>query len=254
MAYYGLAKAHWFLGWLGIKPPRIANLQSSQAALKALELNAALPEAHAMLGALRALDYDWMGSERESHLALDLDPKSEEVWINYTWCHLTPMRRLDEAIVAMHKALERDPLSLISHNLIAYWHLLLQQWDRAIDHWRNTLELDPQYYPAHTFLSLAYIRNGMIDEGIRSCERALHFMRIAAIGWIGCAFALAGRTREPQELLEELLDLAGKAYVQSCSIALIYIGLGEIDLLLTGWRRLSRSTTSGSSSFMPTNP
>jgi eukaryotic-like serine/threonine-protein kinase len=229
LPWYGLAKYYWFMGWFGLMQPKLANAQSSQATLKALELDKLLPEAHAMLGALKALELNWQEAEREFRLALELDPSAEEVRINYTWFYLAPLRRVDEAIFAMQKALELDPLSLISHHLLACFHYLLQELDDAIGHWNNALELDGTYWPAHTFLSLAYVRKGMIAEGIRAGELALNIMRHAALGWVGYAFALSGRIDAARVLLSELQNLAQKAYVSPSSFAMIYIGLGEID-------------------------
>jgi tetratricopeptide (TPR) repeat protein len=230
LPWYGLAKCYWFMGWFGYMPPQIAYLQPNQAALRTLELNEMLPEGHAMLGALRAIEFDWQGSEREFLMALELDPQSAEVWADYTWFYLTPMRRLNEAIVAMQKVLVIDPLSLISHNLLACWYRFILQYEQAIDHWRNALELYPEYPWGHLNLGLTYIRKGMINEGIRYCERALHLSRdLMFIGYVGWAFARAGRIDASRELLKELQDLAQKAYVPPSPFALIYLGLGETD-------------------------
>ena len=75
LAWYGLAYFYHLLGFFGYMPPKAANAQASQAALKALELDDMLAEAHAMMGVLRASEYDWKGAEREFHRALELDPK-----------------------------------------------------------------------------------------------------------------------------------------------------------------------------------
>jgi eukaryotic-like serine/threonine-protein kinase len=230
LAWYGLAKFYWFMGWFGYMPPKIAYVQSNQAALRTVELDETLPEGHAMLGALRAIEFDWKGSEREFLLALELDPHSGQVWSDYAWFHLTPMRRLDEAIIAMQKVLEIDPLSLIAHNLLACWYRFILQYDHAIEHWRNALELYPEYPWGHLNLGVTYIRKGMINEGIQACEKALHLSRdLMFIGYVGWAFARAGRIDASQKLLKELQDLAQKAYVPPSPFALICLGLEETD-------------------------
>jgi len=193
---------------------------SRQAALRALELNGMLPEAHSMLGVLRALEFDWKEAEREFRVSLELDPRSEDVWVNYAWHYITPMGRLNQAIEAMQKVLERDPLSLIAQGLLGFCNYFLRKWDDAILHWRSALDLDPQYYSAHVWLILNYIQKGMIDEGIQACETALSHWRDMnlAVGIIGLAFARAGRTAQARELLKELQDRARTAYVLPSSL------------------------------------
>jgi tetratricopeptide (TPR) repeat protein len=219
------------MGMWGIIPLKAAREQSNQATLRALDLNEMLPEAHSMRGVLRAIEYDWKGAEREFRMAFELDPKSDEVWTNYTWHYLTPMRRFDEAIAAMQKVLERDPLSLIAQCLLGYWHLFLRKWDEASRHWRNALDLDAQYSAAHLFLGLSYIQKGMIAEGIKAAETALPLWRQVSLslGLVGLAFARAGRTGTAQDLLKELQDRAQNSYVLPSSFALIYFGIGDID-------------------------
>lgn len=63
--------------------------------MKALELDDMLAEAHAMMGVLRASEFDWKGAELEFRRALELDPKSEDVWQWYDYYYLVPMRRLE---------------------------------------------------------------------------------------------------------------------------------------------------------------
>jgi serine/threonine protein kinase/tetratricopeptide (TPR) repeat protein len=231
LAWYGLAKYYWWMGLGGLMPPKIANMQSSRAAIRTQELDEKLPEAHAMLGALRALEFDWKGAEREFGIALNLDPKSEEVWIDYTWFYLRAMRRPDEAIAAIQRALEVDPLSSFLQNVLGYFSYAIRQWDNAIEHWRNALDLDPLFYSAHLYIGLSYMQKGMTDEGIRACEIGVELWgRIPiSMGVLGWAYAKAGRIEEAHKLLAELQDLAQKTYVQPHAFARIYIALGEID-------------------------
>lgn len=77
---------------------------------------------------------------------------------------------------------------------------------------------------------LAYIRKGMIEEGIRACETAIRTEKFEeVVGWVGLAFAQAGRRDAARELLEKLLERAREGTALPAYIAFIYIGLGEID-------------------------
>jgi serine/threonine protein kinase/Tfp pilus assembly protein PilF len=231
LAWYGLAYFYHLLGYLGIMPPKAANAQSSQAAQKALEHDDMLAEAHAMMAVLRASEFDWGGAEREFGRALELDPKSQDVWFNYEYYYLVPMRRLDEAIVASRRAAELDPLSPTRQWFLGYRFYMARQWDRAIEQCRNVLELDPNYYLGYFLLAACNTGAGNLDEAVRAFEKAAQLSgRIPmTLGTLGCAYALSGRIGQAQKLLEELQELAKKAYVQPWSFAAIYVGLGEID-------------------------
>ncbi len=230
LAWYGLAKCFWWTGYAGLIPPKTANAQSQQALRKALALDETLPEAHAMLGLLRGVEYDLEGAEREFRIALDLSPKSDEVLINYT-AFLLFVQRMDEAFSTIRKALELDPLSLILQHFFALYQYFLRQWDEAINHWCIALDLDASYFSAYQYLSQSYIHKGMIEEGIRSAETlaALYNRIPLVLGILGSAYAKGGRSDEARKVLAELQDFSRKAYALPSAFAWIYLALEESD-------------------------
>jgi serine/threonine-protein kinase len=239
LAYAGLAMYHLHVGAFGIRPPREAWLDCREAALKALELDDQLALAYAIRGVLRAIDFDWEGSQREFRRALELDPDSPEVWAPYDYYWLVPMRRLEEAVAAARRNLERDPLSPFLHFRLGYRFYLQRQFDLAIEVCGTAIELDPDYLVAHLFLGSSYVHKGMLAAGVRALEKAVAFAggNPVASGALGYAYARAGRTAEAHKLLEQLQGLALKTYVLPSSIALIHFGLGEIDRGLEWFQR-----------------
>ncbi len=231
LGWYGLALFHFNMGNFGYMPLKAANERASQAALKVLEIDEMLPEAHVIMGIGRANDYDWKGAEREFLRALELNPESEDAWTYYDYCYLVPMRRLDEAVAASKRALERDPLSPFLQWRLGYRYYLTRQWDRAIEQCRNALELDPNYYVAHAYLGVIYLMTGNFEEAILALEVAVLLTGRAPLllGLLGRFYAKAGRIPEAQKILEELQDRAQKEYVSPTSFWLIYNGLGETD-------------------------
>jgi serine/threonine protein kinase len=105
LAWFGLAHLYHYLGGMGLIPPKLANSQCYQATLKALQLDKALPQAHAMIAVLRANAYEWQEAELGFRRALELDAESVDVFHLYVLFYLIPRRLLDEAIVWARKAI-----------------------------------------------------------------------------------------------------------------------------------------------------
>ena len=151
--------------------------------------------------------------------------------MQYGGSYLVPMRRLDEAVVAMRRALELDPVSALLQRNLGFVYFVARQYERAIEQFRNALELDPQFPMAHLFLGLIYIESARLDEGIRALETAadLEGRSPSVLGNLGAAYARAGRISEARKFLDLLQDLAQKAYVPPYSFARIHLALGETD-------------------------
>jgi len=143
LPYDGIAELHWYLGFVGIMPPRQASSTGVLAAMRALELDDTLAETHALLGWFRKeLDYDWPEVHREMKRALDLNPTSPVVRFRYAKGELCPHGRIQEAIVEIEAALESDPLSLDMRHWLGEMRWLGRQYDRAIEEVQKALNLD----------------------------------------------------------------------------------------------------------------
>jgi len=177
------------------------------------------------------MKFDWKAAERDFLRALELGPEVWDVWMQYSIWYLKPMRRLDEAVVAMQKALDLDPLSPLLHYNLGMAYFEMRQYDQAIEQFRNTLELDPHYFWTHEFLGISYIQIGRSDEGTRAIEAAAQLKDHPALarGLLGFACSRADRIGETQKMLAELHEQAQNEYVPALAFACIYQGLGEID-------------------------
>jgi TolB-like protein/Tfp pilus assembly protein PilF/predicted Ser/Thr protein kinase len=232
LAWHGVAMYHWYLGYMGFMPPKEANVQCRQAAMKALQLDETLAEAHSLMAMLLASEFDWERSEAEFRRALQLDPESTSVLTNYGKFYLVPMRRFDEAIELSRRALELDPLSPPLQWELGHRYLFMGQLNRAIDHYRNALELDPQYYLAMLFIGLIDVWAGRVKEGIQACELAVDLggrSYAHSIALLAVAYAMAGRIDDAKRTLGQFHDLARNGYISPTHYAYIYLGLGEID-------------------------
>jgi eukaryotic-like serine/threonine-protein kinase len=239
LAWYGIAKYHWFLAFAGMVPAKAANMQCSRAAKKALELDDALAEAHAMLGMLRAAEFRWNEAESEFLRALELNPKSGEVWLDYAWSYLVPQQRLDEAVAGSKRMLDIDPLSPDQQYFLGLWYCHTRQWDRAIAQCLNALELDPHNLSANLMIGFAYILNGQPDEAIRYLDTVDRVVRLVPgfMGFLGYAYALIGQTEKTRKFLEEMQEPAKEHRCLASTFAGLYSGVGEIDVAFQWLKR-----------------
>jgi len=230
LAWNGLAAFYNVLGMSGQVPPKAANAQAEQAARKALALDDLLAEAHAMMGALRASEFDWKAAEFEFNRALALDPGSADVLRFCEHYYLGPMKRLDDSVAAYLRAVETDPLSPSLQAQLGYSYCVKREWNRAIEHCRTALELDPQGW-AYMLLGSCYFHIGKHDDAIRAMETLAQVtgrgsFALTGLGWV---YGSTGRAAEALKLLEELQERAQEAYVPSWSFGVIYQALGEMD-------------------------
>jgi TolB-like protein/Flp pilus assembly protein TadD len=231
LAYAGLADSYSILSDYGFVAPNEAYPKAKEAALKALQLDETLAEAHTSLGYVKTVyDWDWSGAEKEFQRAIELNP-------SYATAHhwhavaLMMMGRSEGAIAEIKRALELDPLSLIINRGLGTVLYAARQYDQAIEQYRKTLELDPNFPLAHSFLGLAYVQRSMYKEGIAECEKELVISpsNTFALTGLGYAYAVAGRRAEAQKVLDKLNELSKQKYVSALDMVRIYAGFGEKD-------------------------
>ena len=231
LAYAGLADSYDILGFYGFSAPRDAFPKAKAAALKALEIDPALSEAHASLAyANFYYDWDWFGAEREYKRSIELNPSyatAHHFYANY----LMAMRRHHEALTELEKALELDPLLLITNAAIAWAFYFARQYDQAIDQCQKTLEMDRDFIVAHAWFGQTYLQKGLFHEAIREFQKAIELSEGSPfyVAMLGHAYAVAGDVSEAQTLLDQLKKLSVAAYVSSYDIAEVYVGLGDRD-------------------------
>jgi serine/threonine-protein kinase len=231
-AWSGLADSHSLLGKYGLAPAREALPLAKAAAAKALEIDDTLAEAHTSFAYVRSL-YEWQWAEAEQHYgrAIELNPGYANAHHWYGVDFLIPLGRLEEARAEIELAQQLDPLSLIICFSVGFRYMAARDYDRAIEEYRRALDLDPNFYKTYMGLGRVYLQKGMHSEAIGMIQKgqSLSGGALYTSGLLGECFALSGRRVEAQELLGELIALSSRRYVPATTIALIYIGLGEID-------------------------
>ncbi len=229
-AYVGLSGCYRRLAFAGPAPPAENIALAERAARKALELDDTLAEAHTTLASnMFRFHYDWLGSEKESKRALELDPNSPEVHKEYG-VFLRCFGHYEEAIAESRRAWELDPLSADGRVGFGLAYLIARRYDQAIHQFQEALAMDPQRTEAHFQLGQAYQFSGDLHRAIQELEKAVaasqrnnHF-HVAALG---NAYASAGRRADAEKLLTELVRRSAREYVTPYNMAVIAVGLGR---------------------------
>lgn len=231
--FSGLADAYSSLCLIGDVRPMEAFPQAKEAALRALQLDDGLAEAHASLGYVKLwFDWDWPVAEAEFKRALDLNPGYATAHQWYAE-YLRLMGRPDESIAEGKKALELDPLSLII-NMEAGLPFYVQHRDgEAIERFQRTLEMDPNFGLAHCVLGWAYEDEGKYPQAILELRRALELDDSPPVlASLGHAYATAGHRAEAIAVLQRLRKQAQRGYVGPNFFAIVYSGLHENEKAL----------------------
>ena len=230
LAYCGLADAYFRLSNVHF-PPLEVMPKAKEAALRAVEIDDNLAEAHSSLGLVKVYyDHDWIGAEAEFRKALKLDPNLVSAHQRYG-SYLTFMGRFEESIRHYETALELDPFSLQINMNLATTYYLRGEYDRAINHLNKTSELEPNYMPTHFVLGSAYVQQGRLQEAIEQFQFIYKMDEEAyiALGFMGYAHALNGQRAEAETLLNILQDIAERKYISPYSLLLIHLAIGPLE-------------------------
>jgi len=233
-AYAGLADSYNLLGdWeYGALAPSEAYPKAKAAAIKALELDNTLGEAHTSLAfSLDVFDRDWESAEREFRRAIELNPGYATAHHWYAW-HLSEIGRNSEAIAEMRKAEHLDPLSLIISADMAEILLVAHLNDEAAEQSRRTVDMDPNFAIAHFELGEAFVQKHSYDEAIAEFQKSIKLSggSISARANLAYAYALSNKRNEAVKILD---DLKTRSTGNGSEIALVYVGLGEKDQAMT---------------------
>ena len=232
-AYSGLADTYALLGdWqYAVMSPKEAFPKAKAAAIKALELDNTLGEAHNSLAFVRdGFDWNLDAGGKEFQRAIELNPGYATAHHWYAW-HLSLLGRFDEAIVEMRKAENLDPLSLIINADLAELLGLAHSYDDSIRQSLKTIEMDPNFALAHNQLGQAYLQKGMYAEAVAELQRAVKLSGDSPTcsANLARAYVASGQRSEALKLLGDLKKRSNPGYSNAAEIAMIYASLGDTD-------------------------
>jgi TolB-like protein/DNA-binding winged helix-turn-helix (wHTH) protein/Tfp pilus assembly protein PilF len=231
--FAGLADAYALLGSMpnqeisrGEAMPK-----AKAAALKALQLNDSLADAHTSLAFVEMqYEWDWAGSQKEFKRALELNP-------NYATAHqwyavwLISQGKQDAALEEERRAQEADPLSTIIKTDTAQLLLYAGRYDEAVRQAQRALEIDPGFQLAHIYLGEAYTAKQDYQAAISEFQKALANSKGDpwATSTFARTYALAGQRRKSEAILRDMLHGVKNREDLALSLAIVYTAQGEND-------------------------
>jgi tetratricopeptide (TPR) repeat protein len=214
----------------GVEQPKVGFPKAKDAAIKALEIDESLAEAHTSLAFTKfRFDRDRMESEREFRLAIKYKPTYAPAHQWYS-SYLVALERFDEAIAEAKRTQELEPLSFVASSHLGWIYYLSGKNDEAIEQCTRILELDPNSFPARRYLGLAYEAKGMYQKAIAEFQKGVQISGSPLmLALLGHAYAASGKTAEARQVLSDLSELENRRYVSPYTVAAIYTGLGDKD-------------------------
>jgi tetratricopeptide (TPR) repeat protein len=226
LAYEGLALAYTASP---DEAPKIVMPKAKAAALKAIELDDSLAEAHSSLGFIKLdFDWDWPGAEQELRRSLELNPNSPLAYAHYANYLLLVPHRVNEAIQNCRRAYELNPRVPAQFLDLVTFLFFSRAYQAAIDEAAKELEDNSP------FLALAYAELGRRDEALAVAGRAEAAAQVPAmVAQTATAYAMAGDKQKAQMLLGQLLAQGKQHYLCGMNMAAVYSVLGDKDSAMT---------------------
>jgi tetratricopeptide (TPR) repeat protein len=232
-AYAGLADTFTLVSAWYIGPQSELMPKARTAALRALELDESLAEAHASLALIKEnYDYDWPGSEKEFRRAIQLGPQ-------YATAHqwyaefLSRQGRFEEAFAESEQARQLDPLSLIIATDYASIFYNSRQYDSAVKQCLSVLELDPNFHHARDLLIPSYLRLGRYDEAVDEINRwAAPDQGPWAWAARATVYSRLGHAEEARRELVKLERLSGSRADRTPALLIAYSGTGQKERVI----------------------
>ena len=231
LADLGLAEAYGLMGFHEFQRPREAFPRARAAAERALAVDPALGEAHAVLAYVTLHhDREWEAAEREYLRAIELNPNHAVTRLWYANL-LLAAGRFDAALEQGRRALALDPLSIIL-NLVTGWiHFFERRYEVAYEMMARALELEPGFFQAHHYRGWALRGMGRPEE---ASEHLLIAARLAqhpptVLYNEALAAAFAGRRDECLETVARMVAMRNERHVSAFSIAVALVVAEELD-------------------------
>lgn len=231
LAYAGIADCYRRLPIMSDVPSREAFPKATEAALKALEIDDQLSEAHTTLGWIKFwYEWDWEGAEKEYRRALEINPNYPSAHMGYAHL-LSNLGRHEEALEEVDRALKLEPLSSFNGAMKGQFLFHARRYPQALVQLQKTLEIEPNFSIGQLLLGKSYEQVGQYEEALEAFRKSkeLSSSPSVAISLSGHTYALSGRREQAERALRELKAISAERYVPPYNVARVYQGLRNSD-------------------------
>jgi len=228
LAWAGLSQAYGLMELFTPVPRADVIPRAKAAALKALELDETLAEAHVALADITANEWNYVGAERSYRRALELNPNLPDAHIHYSW-HLAVFGTEESALAEIQRGVALDPLSPLYTSWLAGMYWEFGRFDDAIREANKAMELQADFPVALFVLGLAHLDKGHHAEAIAFHERGAAKYPNQSFTWtLARTYAMTGRTADARKIMRPLESGGppGDA-LHPWFIAAAYAALGE---------------------------
>ena len=222
-------------GYYGTVDPHQVSPKARAAAMKALELDSTLAEAHEALATSDVFNFDWVSGEQEFKRSLELNPNYYLAHFHYAMA-LASEGRFKEAVKEVQEGQDREPMSPVMNAGVAFIMSVAAEedpgmLDKCVQQSRTNLEIAPLTL-SYLALGMCYEQKHMYKEAVDSFQKGIDLGGPYAIlrAFEGHAYGHSGDKAKAREILVELQDLAKHQYISLSHLAMVYDGLGEKDL------------------------
>ena len=229
LAYVGLADSHSILPQYAEASSLEEMKRAKAAAIKALQIDDTIGEAHATLGLIADGEWDWQAAEEHFRRAIQLNPNYATAYHWYA-LHLAQLRRFDEGAVVIRRAEALDPLSLIIKIVVGNIQCFSGARSECYATYRSGLQIDSTFAGLHLYLGRFLFAGGERREGLAELEKADELFggrsndgRSA----LAYAYGMSGQTAKAEAMADEL---AQRNRAQRCGafyVAIAYAGFDE---------------------------
>jgi DNA-binding winged helix-turn-helix (wHTH) protein/TolB-like protein/Flp pilus assembly protein TadD len=229
LAYAGIADCYRTLAIMSDVPSRESFPKAKQAALKALEIDNNLAEAHNALGSIEySFEWDWAAAEKEFQRAIETSPNYPLAHLGYANL-LSSLGRHEDALAEMTRATKLDPLSPFVGTIKGQILFQARRYSQAIEAVSRALEIEPNFWIGQIVLCRSYERLGHYEQALKACRKAAEFSDNVseATSLAGYVYAVSGQRRHAEKALQALRATSGARYVPPYNLALVYQGLGN---------------------------
>ena len=234
LAYVGLAAVYHSVVLTSEVPARRVMPKAKAAALRAIEIDDTLAEAHAVLGfTIFWYEWDWASAEAHYRRGLELDPRSVD--LRYHYAHLlSNIGQHEKALTVIKLARDLDPLNFTINAVEGQILFFAGKADEALEQLNDTIDLNPNFWLTHLFISRVYSQKGLHTEAIEAATKAKETSdgNAEAVALIGYELARSSEQKKARAVLEELRQMSKTRYVPPYNFALVFNGLGEREKAL----------------------